>query len=98
MKIIHCAEPGSAEELKQLYERPDCPKEIEEAVSAIVGEVRRGGDAAVCRFLKKFDSQDLTPAQLRVTEAEFEAAERALDDSAKAAIHLALEHMQHQLK
>ena len=48
MKIIHCAEPGSAEELKQLYERPDCPKEIEEAVSAIVGEVRRGGDAAVC--------------------------------------------------
>jgi len=94
MKIIHCAEPGSAEELKQLYERPDCPKEIEEAVSAIVEEVRRDGDAAVCRFLKKFDSQDFSPDQFRVPEAEFDAAERSLDNTAKAAIHLALEHIQ----
>ena len=31
MKIIHCADACSAEQLKQLYNRPDCPKEIEEA-------------------------------------------------------------------
>ena len=94
MKTIICADTGSAEELRRLYDRPDCPKEIEDAVAAIVEEVRRGGDAAVCRFLKKFDGQELSPGQLRVTEAEFEAAERALDDSSKAAIQLALEHIQ----
>ena len=94
MKIINCADPGSARQLELLYSRPDCPKEIEDAVSAIVDEVRRNGDAAVCRFLKKFDSQDLTPAQLRVTETEFAAAEKALDRSSKDAIHLALEHIQ----
>ena len=94
MKIIRCSEAGSQNELRQLYNRPDCPKEIEQAVSAIVEEVRRDGDAAVCRFLKKFDSQDLTPGQLRVTEAEFEAAEKTLDQTSKDAIHLALSHIQ----
>lgn len=94
MKTIFCSEPGSAGLLKDLYNRPDCPKEIEEAVSVIVDEVRKGGDQAVCGFLKKFDRQELTPAQLRVTEAEFEAAEKALDAESKAAIRLALEHIQ----
>jgi len=46
MKTIFCSEPGSAGLLKDLYNRPDCPKEIEEAVSVIVDEVRRGGDQA----------------------------------------------------
>ena len=94
MKIINCAVAGSSDRLRALYNRPDCPKEIEEAVSAIVDEVRRDGDAAVCRFLKKFDSQDLTPEQLRVTPEEFAAAEAALDADSKKAIHLALEHIQ----
>ena len=94
MKIIKCSESGSQAQLKALYDRPDCPKEIEQAVSAIVEEVRRDGDAAVCRFLKKFDSQDLTPAQLRVTEAEFEAAEKQLDQTSQNAIQLALSHIQ----
>ena len=94
MKVINCTEPGSAEQLKALYNRPDCPKEIEKAVAEIVEEVRRDGDAAVCRFLKKFDGQDLTPGGLRVTEAEFAAAEAALDDASKSAIELALAHIQ----
>ena len=94
MKIINCADAGSSDRLRALYNRPDCPKEIEDAVSAIVDEVRRDGDAAVCRFLKKFDSQDLTPEQLRVTPEEFAAAEAALDEESKKAIHLALDHIQ----
>ena len=94
MKIIYCAEAESREQLKALYNRPDCPKEIESAVAAIVDEVRNEGDAAVCRFLKKFDSLDLTPAGLRVGEAEFEAAEAALDTASKDAIHQALAHIQ----
>ena len=94
MKVIYCGQPGSGESLSDLYNRPDCPKEIETAVAAIVEEVRQDGDAAVCRFLKKFDGPDLTPAELRVTGAEFEAAEKALDETSKAAIDLALSHIQ----
>ena len=94
MKVIYCGRPGSGESLSALYNRPDCPKEIETAAAAIVEEVRQDGDAAVCRFLKKFDGQDLTPAKLRVTEAEFEAAEKTLDETSKAAIDLALSHIQ----
>lgn len=94
MKVIYCGRPGSERALNDLYNRPDCPKEIETAVAAIVEEVRQDGDEAVCRFLKKFDGQDLTPAELRVTEAEFEAAEQALDETSKAAIDLALSHIQ----
>ena len=94
MNIINCADAGSSERLCLLYSRPDCPKEIEDAVAAIVEEVRKDRDDAVCRFLKKFDSLDLTPAELRVTEAEFEAAEKALDETSKQAIDLALSHIQ----
>ncbi|MBO4631095.1 MAG: histidinol dehydrogenase [Lentisphaeria bacterium] len=94
MKILNCAEAKDREQLLALYNRPDCPKEIESAAAAIVEEVRRDGDAAVCRFLKKFDSLDLTPADLRVTESEFETAEKTLDKTAKDAIHLALDHIQ----
>ncbi|MBQ9335674.1 MAG: histidinol dehydrogenase [Lentisphaeria bacterium] len=94
MKVIYCGQPGSEEALNALYNRPDCPKEIENAAAAIVEEVRKNGDAAVCRFLKQFDGQEITPAGLRVTEAEFEAAEKALDATSKAAIALALSHIQ----
>ena len=94
MKTIYCAEAEGREQLKALYNRPDCPREIEDAVAAIVEEVRRNGDSAVCGFLKKFDSQDLTPAELRVTDAEFTAAEKTLDKSSKDAIELALSHIQ----
>ena len=58
MKLISYRNADCAEALRQLYNRPACPREIETAVAEIVGEVRRDGDRAICGFLKKFDSLD----------------------------------------
>jgi len=94
MKIIRYGDPDYAESLENLYNRPDCPSEIEESVAGIVEEVRRDRDAAVCRFLKKFDRLEIAPSGLRITEAELDAAEKEVDPVAKEAIILALKNIQ----
>ena len=50
-----------------------------ELVRRIVGDVRREGDEAVIRYTKLIDRVELTPEDFLVTEAEFEAAEKAAD-------------------
>ena len=60
---------------------------IATTVRAIVGAVRRDGDTALRRFTKKFDG--VTLRSLRVTEAEFAAAEMALGRADKAALRTA---------
>ena len=101
MKVISCQNADYAKALEQLYNRPACPREIETAVAEIVGEVRKDGDPAICRFLKKFDSLDISPAAFRITEKEFEEAEEKVDQKAKEAIGAALSHIrdfaQHQI-
>lgn len=46
--------------------------EYESVVSAILADVREGGDEAVLEYCRKFDCKDLT--ELRVTDAEIEQA------------------------
>lgn len=50
-----------------------------ELVRRIVSDVRREGDEAVIRYTKLIDRVELTPEDFLVTEAEFEAAEKAAD-------------------
>ena len=57
------------------------------AVRAIIARVRREGDAALRSFTKKFDG--VTLRSLRVTPAEFAAAETALGRADKAALRTA---------
>ena len=57
------------------------------AVRAIIAAVRRDGDAALRRLTKKFDGVALRA--LRVTEAEFAAAEKALGRADRAALRTA---------
>jgi len=60
---------------------------IAAAVRAIVAAVRRDGDAALRRFTEKFDR--VTLRTLRVTEAEFAAAEKSLSRADLAALRTA---------
>ena len=50
-----------------------------ELVRRIVGDVRREGDEAVIRYTKLIDRVELKPENFLVTEAEFQAAEKAAD-------------------
>jgi len=48
--------------------------DVDAAVAAIIEDVRTRGDAALIEQTKRLDRLDLTPATLRVTEAEVDAA------------------------
>lgn len=63
--------------------------DVADAVSAILDEVRRDGDAALIRLTAKFDRQELTPATLRVSADEVAAAEAACDPALLEALDLA---------
>jgi histidinol dehydrogenase len=56
------------------------------AVAELVEDVREHGDAAVARALARFDGCDVDPGGLQVTEQEFTAAERSLDQQVRAGI------------
>ncbi len=62
---------------------------VEATVRDILSAVRADGDAAVRRLTRELDGAEL--ASFRVSDEEFGAAERALDDDAVAAIDRAIE-------
>ena len=58
------------------------------SIGSLIDEVRKHGDAAVCRALEKFDGIKLAPSQLRVTGEEIAGAQVApeVDAAIDAAI------------
>jgi len=62
--------------------------ELERTVSAVIADVRAGGDAAVRRYTARFDGVEL--ADLAVAPADFDAAEAALSPTQIAAIDRAI--------
>jgi len=56
-------------------------RKAEDQVRRILDDVRKRGDAAVCEWTNRFDGSNLKPEDLRVPEAEIEAAyEAQLDE------------------
>ncbi|MGH6948409.1 MAG: histidinol dehydrogenase, partial [Kiloniellales bacterium] len=58
-------------------------------VAAIIDDVRRRGDTAVIEYTEQFDKLRLTPATMRVADAEIDAAARACAKDTVAALKLA---------
>ncbi len=61
-----------------------------EVVDRIVSDVRRDGDAAVMKYTKLIDRADFTPDEFLVSEAEFEAAEKAADPAVVESLRKAI--------
>ncbi|SDZ61150.1 histidinol dehydrogenase [Jannaschia faecimaris] len=68
--------------------REDSP-DVDDAVAAIIADVRKRGDAAVCELTSKYDRLDLKPETMRVTAAEVEAAAAQVLPEDHAALELA---------
>ena len=68
--------------------------DIEQTVRAIIADVMARGDAALLDYTRKFDRIDLATAGLRVSAAEIDAAERACDPQALAALKLARDRIE----
>ncbi|MCD2470284.1 histidinol dehydrogenase [Jiella sp. MQZ9-1] len=63
--------------------------DVDAAVRAIVARVRAEGDAAVIALTSQFDALDLTPATMRVTAEEIDAAFEATHPETLEALELA---------
>ena len=63
----------------------DATQDVEQAVRAIIADVRARGDRALTELTAKYDGVDLAKAGLRVTAAEINAADKACDAEALAA-------------
>ena len=68
--------------------REDAP-DVDEAVAAIIADVRARGDAAVIDLTARFDRLELTPGTLAFTAAEIDAAVAAVPADERAALELA---------
>ena len=88
-KIITAgAEPAeAAAQLRSLV--PDGGS-VASAVSAIVADVRAGGDAAVLRYTQLHDTKGAAPLPIRVSADELASARAELDSAVAAGIDLAL--------
>jgi histidinol dehydrogenase len=62
---------------------------VDQAVAAIIAEVRAEGDAALLRYTQRFDRLALTADRLRVRADEIEAAAAGIEPSLMAALDLA---------
>lgn len=72
--------------------REDAP-DVDDAVAAIIQEVRAGGDAAVIALTEKFDRLTLTPETLAFSQEEIDAAIATVSDEDREALELAAERI-----
>ena len=77
----------SPEELTKLKKRAEL--DIEQALSIAkeaIDNIKQNGDAGVVEYVRKFDYADATIENIKVTAAEFAAAEKAVDPELRDAI------------
>ncbi|MBB3997031.1 histidinol dehydrogenase [Aureimonas pseudogalii] len=67
--------------------------DVEDAVRAILADVRRRGDAALIELTARYDALELTPETMRVPADEIEAAYRATAPETLQALELAHERI-----
>ena len=82
--------PGFAQAFDALVAtKRELEADVDEAVAAILADVRSRGDAAVLEYTRRFDRLALTPATMRVAPDEIAAAHRSCAPETLAALTLA---------
>lgn len=66
---------------------------LQESIGGLVRDVRDRGDAALVDALQQFDGCAVTADQLRVSDAEYDAARAGIDDGLLAAIRDGIAHV-----
>ncbi|HYD99010.1 MAG TPA: histidinol dehydrogenase [Alphaproteobacteria bacterium] len=76
-----------------LGSKREVAEDVQQAVAAIIAEVRERGDAALIDYTARFDRLTLTPGTLRVSEAEIDEAVSRIDTPLMDALALAAERI-----
>jgi histidinol dehydrogenase len=93
MRTLHHAAKNFRDELALFCRGADVPKEISDAVAAILADVRARGDEAVSYYAAKFDGAKLRGRDFRVPAAELAAAGKTLPAAEMKALHAAHENI-----
>jgi histidinol dehydrogenase len=89
MKILKPGAPDYKAALAALNRTAEPDPGVSEKVARIIADIRKRGDAALIAFTEDFGGPRLTPRQLRVSPAEFKAAEKLVDAKTRGAVALA---------
>jgi len=75
MKRLNTADAGFAEQFDALVaDRTAGDMDVSAPVAGILARIRTEGDAALCELTRRFDRTPVTPATLRLSDAEIEDA------------------------
>lgn len=80
------AEKPQSEYVTKFLERSAFPEEAEKAAAEVLAAIRTDGDAAVARYVEKFEGAQLTPEMFRVSDEELAAAEAQVSVELKRAV------------
>ncbi len=80
------AEKPQSRVVTKFLARSAFPEEAEKAAAEVLAAIRAEGDAAVARYVEKFEGAHLTPKRFRVTDKELAAAEAAVSPDLKRAV------------
>ena len=90
MRRLGTADPNfEADFAALLDEARETTERVDQAVSAIIADVRARGDAALLDYTARFDRLTLTAGRLRVTAAEINAAVAGIPAALMAALDMA---------
>jgi len=94
-KRLDIADPNfEAQFLEVLGVKREADVDVNEAVAAILKDVATRGDAAVVDYTNKFDRQNLTAADLRISADELDAATAQIEPDLLNALKLAAERIE----
>lgn len=86
MKVLRPNDPGYANAIVSLNRRAEASDAVREVVSGVIKAVRERGDAAVLELTEKFDGAKLTAGEMRVPQAEIDAAWANADATLRSAL------------
>jgi histidinol dehydrogenase len=93
MRTLHHASKTFADELAAFCRGSVVPKEMTDAVAAILADVRVRGDEAVAYYAAKFDGAKLRARDFRVSANDLAAASKRLPAAEMKALHAAHENI-----
>ena len=87
IRRLDAARVGVAEVARALHRPPESiPADVHRAVEEILAAVRARGDAAVLEYSARFDGLTCEASGLRLSDAEWSAAERQVPDAIRTAL------------
>ncbi|MEI8343053.1 MAG: histidinol dehydrogenase, partial [Verrucomicrobiota bacterium] len=83
MRIFRSSDKNFISDLSALQRKSAPSPQVEQTVREIIAAVRAKGDTALAEYTEKFGGPKLKAGNLRVTEAEIQAAGKRVDAATK---------------